>query len=429
MRFNSVSQWLTWQESLNPKEIELGLDRVREVAGRLDLLHTNPKVISVAGTNGKGSCTAMLSAILTQAGYRTGAYTSPHLLRYNERIRINDADIDDETLCRAFQCVDDARDEIPLTYFEFGTLAALQIFAEASLDVVILEVGLGGRLDAVNVLDADVSLISTVDIDHVDWLGNDREQIASEKAGIARAQQPMIYGDSNPPKVIETTAEALQSPLYLLGRDFNYSADVEAWDWTGCQTQYQGLTMPALTGEQQLRNAATCLAVLERLHEFLPITSEHIQKGLQQVRLPGRFQLIKDNLTGKNIVQVIDVAHNPQSALILAQNLKRHTTQGSKTIAVYSALNDKDIEQVIRSVKDEIHEWFIAPLPVARTASISQLESAFRATGIQAWHAFDSVAAAYNAAQESVVEHDRIVVFGSFHTAAIVLSQLEQSSV
>ena len=421
MRFNDVSQWLAWQETLNPKEIELGLERVRRVAERLDLLNPDYKLISVAGTNGKGSCVAMLSSIYTRSRYQTGAYLSPHLLKYNERIRINDTDVDDVRLCQAFQRVDDARDGVQLTYFEFGTLAALTIFAESSLDVVILEVGLGGRLDAVNVMDTDVAVITSIDIDHVDWLGDNREQIATEKLGISRPRHPLVCGDSDPPTVIETRARELSCPLDLAGRDFHYRNNNDGtWEWTGRQVSYYGLPSPALIGEQQRHNAATCLAVVERMADRLPVTQLQIEDGLRQARLSGRFQVL-----AVDPVQILDVAHNPESAMVLATALSGRESHAGKTIAVFSALADKDISGVIGVMKPVIQDWYIAELAVDRSESRQQLIRHLEQGGIDAWQDFDSIADAYHAALKASGAADRVVVFGSFHTVAAVLSLVE----
>ena len=429
MRFTTVSQWLAWQETLNPREIDLGLERVRKVAQRLNLLQPGFKVITVAGTNGKGSCVALLSAIYSAAGYRTGVYSSPHLLHYQERIRLNEQDIDAERLCQAFQLVDDARADTPLTYFEFGTLAALLIFAQAGLDIAILEVGLGGRLDAVNVLDADVAMITSIGIDHCDWLGNDREQIGREKAGIMRSGRPLVCGDIEPPAVIAAHAEALGAPVDWIGHTFCCAIDGATgnWSWRGRSQSYQALPPPRLVGTHQYQNAAACLAVLERLAPVLPVKRQALETGLRTVRLPGRFQRIK---TSPEVI--VDVAHNPQAAQILAANLATHSVNRpmkGKTLAVFSALLDKDITGVVAALHPRIDRWYIAPLGVARAAPLAQLTAAMQRAEVSQYQTFPDLATAYHAACTDVQAQDRVLVFGSFYTVASVLELEDVSSV
>ena len=420
MRFNTVSQWLAWQETLNPKEIELGLERVAQVYALLGLVSFKPVVISVAGTNGKGSCVALLSAILTAAGYRVGAYTSPHLLRYNERIRLNDRDIDDDSLCRAFQTVDDARAATPLTYFEFGTLAALQIYATAGVEVMILEVGLGGRLDAVNIMDADVALISSIGIDHTDWLGPDRDSIAREKAGIMRPGRPLVCGEVQPPQVIFQLATSIGSPVDLVQRDFHWQHHNNNWSWSGRELHYESLPRPALPGEQQLQNAACVLAVLERLHDKLPVTQAHLQVGLKQVRLAGRLQIV-----GRAPLQVVDVAHNPQAAAVLAGQLptliQREQGDAEKIHAVFGVLADKDIAGIIVALAPVIDVWHVANLPVARSAKAAHVVALLQAVGITAVQEHGSIAEALSATLAKAGARDCILVCGSFYTVAEVL--------
>ncbi len=436
MRFETLHDWLSWQETLHPNEIDLGLDRVAQVQARLDL--TNPKftVITVAGTNGKGSSVAMLQSILLAAGYRVGAYTSPHFLRYNERIQINGVPVDDGTLCESFERVDQARglsshedsQKVSLTYFEFGTLAAIDIFQRANVQIALLEVGLGGRLDAVNILDADVALITAVDIDHQNWLGDDRETIAREKAGILRPGQAAICSDPNPPAALVDVAEKLATPLLLQGNDFEATIvdaaitdanNVEKrWNWSGLAGQMLDLPMPALAGDFQVANAAGVLAVVEQLyeHRFIPkpINEHEIALGLENARLPGRFQIIDEKP-----VQILDVAHNPHSASALANNLRQLPCQG-KTRAVLAMLADKDIPAVIACLSGLVDQWYLAPLDVPRGAGSQQLMDAL---GGQNSHIFDNVISAHQAALNEANPEDRIVVFGSFYTVAEVLSQ------
>lgn len=433
MRFNTVAQWLTWQETLNPREIELGLERVGCVWQQLSPGALPFTVITVAGTNGKGSCVAMLSAILTAAGYRTGAYLSPHLLQYNERIRINERDIEDANLCLAFQRVDEARGDTPLTYFEFGTLAALSVFVEAQLDVVILETGLGGRLDAVNIVDADVALITTIGIDHTDWLGNDRDSIAVEKAGIMRAGRAVVCGDVSPPVAILAQAEKLCSPLDMPGRDFSYEQAADRWAWSGREQQYHDLPLPSLIGDQQLQNAACVLDVLERLQARLPCSVEHISAGLTRIRLPGRFQTIPADLVQARSANgqatlIVDVAHNEQSAVVLAQCLNADPVPGN-TIAVFGILADKDIAAVARAMKPSIDRWYIAPAVAARAASVDEMVAALQSAAITDVRCSESISQALQSAMQQASEDDRIVVFGSFYTVAEIVSHHANSSV
>jgi dihydrofolate synthase/folylpolyglutamate synthase len=418
MRFTNLEGWLHWQETLHPKEIELGLDRVSQVLARLDLTDSDSTVITVAGTNGKGSSVAMLQSILLAAGYSVGAYTSPHLLRYNERIHINGIPVDDDILCEAFERVDQARGDILLTYFEFGTLAAIDILQRANVQIMLLEVGLGGRLDAVNVLDADVALITAIDIDHENWLGADRETIAREKAGILRPGQVAVCSDPNPPATLVDVAEKLATPLLIPGEDFEATIVDKCWNWRGVNSQMMNLPLPALAGDFQVANAAGVLAVVEQLHEhrFIPKTVDEIEiaQGLKSASLPGRFQII-----GGKPTQILDVAHNPHSAGALADNLRQHSCQG-KTRAVLAMLADKDIPVVLSHLSGLVDRWYLASLDVPRAATAQQLKAEL---GGQDSHIFDDVISAHQAALSDADPEDRIVVFGSFYTVAEVLSQ------
>jgi dihydrofolate synthase/folylpolyglutamate synthase len=427
MRFNTLEDWLTWQETLHSTEIELGLERTAEVLTRLKLNHPNFTLITVAGTNGKGSSVAMLEAILLAAGYQVGSYTSPHLLQYNERIKLNGEPVNDAMLCAAFERIDQARlkaPEISLSYFEFGTLAAIDILHRSGVDIAILEVGLGGRLDAVNVLDADVALITALDVDHPDWLGADRETIAREKAGIMRAGRPAVCADPLPPASLLKHAAELGTPLSLIQRDFfitqqDVQQDVQ-WDWQGADQVWRGLPLPALPGAFQLHNAAGMLAALEALAGKYPVDRAAICQGLRSVRLPGRFQV----LPGMP-VRILDVAHNAQSAQALAENLQRLPCRG-RTHMVFSMLADKDIATVTAHLKPLVDCWYLAPLEVPRAASLPQLQAALQGEVVTV---FDNVVLAYkaayqaacNAALETSENEDRIVVCGSFHTVAAVL--------
>jgi dihydrofolate synthase/folylpolyglutamate synthase len=431
MRFETLNDWLNWQETLHPNEIALGLDRVSRVLARLDLENPDFVVITVAGTNGKGSSVAMLQSMLLAAGYQVGTYTSPHLLRYNERIQLNGIPVDDELLCQSFERVDQARvlcsQEVQLTYFEFGTLAAIDIFQRANVQIALLEVGLGGRLDAVNILDADVALITAIDVDHQSWLGTDRETIAREKAGILRPGQAAICSDTNPPAALLDIAEKLATPLLLEGEDFeativdarvDTSTAEKHWQWRGVAGQTMDLPMPALSGDFQVANAAGVLVVLEQLHEhrFIPkpVDEHEIIQGLKNASLLGRFQSI-----GGKPKQILDVAHNPHSARAMADNLRQQPCEG-KTRAVLAMLADKDIPAVMSCLSDLVDQWYLASLNVPRGATALQLRAALDG---QDSHIFDNVVSAHRAALNEANPEDRIVVFGSFYTVAEVLSQ------
>ena len=412
MSVRPLADWLAYIERQHPQAIALGLERVREVLGALGAGLSCP-VFTVAGTNGKGSTCAMLESILRAAGYRTGLYTSPHLRRYNERVRIGGQEADDASLCAAFAAVESARGGVPLTYFEFGTLAALSLFAREKIEAAVLEVGLGGRLDAVNVLDADCAVLTSVGIDHVEYLGADRESIGREKAGIFRAGRPAIVADPQVPRsVLEGIRRTGAKPL-LLGRDFGYEAQGAQWSWWGPSGRRAGLAHPALRGAMQLRNASAALAALDSLRERLPVAMQDVRRGLAEVSLPGRFQV----LPGRPQV-VLDVAHNPQAAAVLAANLA-DSGYAPQTIAVLGMLKDKDIAGVVRAMAPRITRWRLASLPGPRGADSSRLKEALREEKIAAptfEHA--DVASALAAARKEARENDKIVVFGSFLTVA-----------
>ncbi|KHD08253.1 hypothetical protein PN36_19195 [Candidatus Thiomargarita nelsonii] len=405
---HTLNQWLDWQTSLHPHEIELGLTRCRTVAQRLNLLPPRFPIISVAGTNGKGSSVILLDAILTAAGYRMGRFTSPHLLRYNERISIAGHEADDAEICQAFRLIEEVRDDISLTFFEFSTLAALLIFQRNDVDFAVLEVGLGGRLDAVNIVDPKIALVTAIDIDHVEWLGHDRESIGFEKAGIFRAGCPAVCSDAQPPQSLIKHAEQLQAPLYYLDRDFAYQKSSDkTWIWQRMnKTQTQQLPLPNLPGEFQLQNAAGVLMVLELLN--FPVAKKAIHQGLINATLPGRFQILPGC--------ILDVAHNPLGARVLAQLLAQQSCQG-ETHAVVGMLKDKDIATVLAIMQDVIHHWHVAPLNTPRSASAQSLVEHLTAIGASHIHSYPSIAAAYTHAQKG----DRIVVFGSFYTVSEIL--------
>ena len=412
----SLNEWLDYVEQLHAKPIELGLERVARVRNTLGLAFAGP-IISVGGTNGKGSVCAMLEAVLQAAGYRTGLYTSPHLLTYNERVRVDGKPVGDERLAQAFERVEAARSDTSLTYFEFGTLVAWEIFASAGLDVLILEVGLGGRLDAVNIFDADCAIVTSIGIDHVEFLGPTRETIGFEKAGIFREGRPAICGDPQPPDTLVAHALSIGAQLQVLGRDFGFEGGKQQWRYWGPQGGKSGLAPPALRGNRQLANASAVLAALDSLRDRIPVAMQAVREGFSLVELAGRFQV----MPGVPCV-IVDVAHNPHAAAVLAQNL---SDQGffPNTRAVFGMLADKDMEGVCLALKGRIDEWHVTGLAGPRGASAAQLAEAIEKSGTGgAIVRHDSVLSAYAAARELSNENDRIVVFGSFLTVAAFLS-------
>lgn len=415
----TLGEWLDYIEQQHPESIELGLERVREVAARQGLDKPASRVVTVGGTNGKGSTVAFIEAIARAAEMKVGSYTSPHLLRYNERVRIDGRDASDAELVAAFESVEAARADTPLTYFEFGTLAALWLFQQADLDLAVLEVGLGGRLDAVNLVDPDVAVITTVDIDHVDWLGNDRESIGFEKAGIARAWKPLVLGEIDSPSSVLRHAYAIGANAIRLGSDFFHEpVDATHWRWRDPGFEVE-LPIPALAAPVQRANAATAIAALRALDIGLPDTA--LTEGVAAAMLPGRLQRFK--VAG--IPVIVDVGHNPQAARELAAWLQAEPVAG-RTLAVFAALADKDVEGIVDALKGVISQWLLAGLesvagrgqPVAGFAA--RLADTAAAEGSR--HA--SVSLALEAALTEAHAGDRILVFGSFHTVAEALAIL-----
>jgi dihydrofolate synthase/folylpolyglutamate synthase len=409
----TLGEWLEFIERQHPKTIALGLERVAAVLGRMRIELGCP-VITVGGTNGKGSCSALLEAMLRAGGYRTGLYTSPHLLHYNERVRVGGTEASDSALCESFEAVEAARGEVALTYFEYGTLAALWLFARERIEVAILEVGLGGRLDAVNAVDADCAVLTSVGIDHVDYLGPDRESIGREKAGIFRAGRPAVIAEPQPPQSV------LKAPgvHYLLGRDFGYADQPGQWMYWGPAGKRGGLAQPALRGAIQLRNAAAAMCALDCLHDKLPLGMQDVRRGLAEVSLPARFQV----LPGRPQV-ILDVAHNPQAAQVLADNLAA-SGFAPDTIAVCGMLRDKDIAAVLAALAPRITRWHLASLSGARAASAEELAQQLGSAEVQR---FDSPASAFAAALSRANENDKIVVFGSFLTVGEVMGWLKNN--
>lgn len=421
----TLSDWLAHCERIHPQHIELGLDRVGEVARRLGLRFDCP-VITVAGTNGKGSTCAMIEAVALQAGYRTGVYTSPHLVHFEERCRIHGESVNASELIANFQAVESARcqngAEISLSYFEFTTLAILRLMSLAGLDLAILEVGLGGRLDATNIVDADCAVITSVDIDHTEFLGPDRESIGREKAGILRTGRPAIVCDPVPPQSVVDHAVEIGADLWRFGHDFNFAGDKQQWSWAGRGRRYAGMAYPALRGANQLVNASGALAALESLRERVPVTAQAVRNGLAMVELAGRFQIVP----GEPAL-VLDVAHNPHAVAALTANLdamRFHPT----THAVFGAMADKDVPAMLAKIGPVVDRWYFTDLPTARAARAADLAQSWSQVA-QGLPGKGGVPVSLHATPQEALDQavaaaggaDRIVVFGSFYTVGGVL--------
>jgi dihydrofolate synthase/folylpolyglutamate synthase len=421
----TLSEWLNWQEQLHISSIDLGLKRIRLVATALNLSTLPFPLISVAGTNGKGSSTAMLQAIYQQAGYKTGVYTSPHLLRYNERIAIAGSPVSDQSLCDAFETIDQARGDTSLTYFEFATLAAAVLFVEEQVDLAIFEVGLGGRLDAVNLWDADIALITSIAIDHEAWLGNNREVIAIEKAGIMRPQTPVVCGDKQPPSTI--ASEAKRIGAYLIQRTVDFSLDYSnaqddptKWQWHDLRQKITlTLPLPALAGSFQLDNAANVVMVIHQLQTQRPVAITAIEQGLTHTVLAGRLQTIATCPT-----VLIDVAHNPQSAEQLALYLQQSPHKG-KTVVLFSALNDKNVSGIVTPFLTFIDQWYIISLETERGQSAATIKSELSVLGANNVKTVNNnFKKALQDVKKALKCEDRVVVFGSFLLVSGVLESL-----
>jgi len=413
----TLQDWLAHCEQLHPKSIDMGLDRVKAVADRMAIRFDCP-VITVAGTNGKGSTCAMLEAIALQAGYRTGVYTSPHLVHFEERCRIHGESASGSELAVHFERVEAAREGVSLTYFEFSTLAILSLMAQAGLDVAILEVGLGGRLDAVNVIDTDCAVITCIALDHMEFLGADRESIGYEKAGIMRTGKPVVVSDPVPPQSVLDRAREIDADLWRFGVDFNFSGDKLQWGWAGRGRRFAGMAYPALRGANQLVNASGVLAALTALRDRIPVTAQAVRNGLAMVELPGRFQIVP----GQPAL-VLDVAHNPHSVAALAENLDAMgfypTTHG-----VFGAMADKDLEAMFTRIGPLVDKWYFTDLPLPRAEAAQRLLEKWRARETRkdtSGTAHAGPMEALDAAIAAADPADRIVVFGSFYTVGGVL--------
>ena len=411
----NLTDWLGYIESIHPSTIDLTLERIKIVIERLNLDISFP-ILTVGGTNGKGSTCSILESIYREAGYKVACYTSPHFLNFNERIKIQTLAVSDEVICEAFSRIESAREDVTLTYFEYGTIAAMIIFSEAHVDVAILEVGLGGRLDAVNVFDADCAIVTTVDLDHMDYLGHTREAIGFEKAGIYRTEKTSICGDFDPPQSLIKHAELIHADLKIIGKDFGYEAHHDSFDFLIDSTFVMNLPLPKLQGDFQLANATNALMAVKAMEDKLPLTEISIQKGITLTLLPGRFQEVK-----KMPSLIFDVANNPQAARSLSHNLKTHVVPG-KTIAVFSILKDKDIFGVINELNLDIDDWFIAEIQNERAASIENISNTIQKINPSAHiEAFKNIQEAYQFASKEVTRNDRIIVFGSFFTVADIM--------
>ncbi len=416
--FTNLDEWLAHLETAHPVGIDMGLSRINQVKESLGL-QFHCTVITVGGTNGKGSTCAFLESILLAAGYRVACHTSPHLLRFHERARIQGREATDAELLQSFNRVEQARCRIEnaptLTYFEFTTLAIMDLFANAGIDVAILEVGMGGRLDAVNIVDADCAIVTSIDLDHMAYLGNTREAIAFEKAGIFRTNASAICADPVPPQSLIDHAKAIGADLWLMGKDYSFEGDQQQWGWSGRGKRFSGLAYPALRGANQLLNASAVIAALMALHDRLPVSAQDIRNGFALVELPGRFQV----LAGKPTI-VLDVAHNPHAAATLAQSLDKMGYH-PYTFAIFGAMADKDIDGVLKPMMDLVDYWYCTDLPIARAAKASDLAKQIQLRGKEA-EVFAQAGAAYQMALDKAGEGDRIIVFGSFYTVAGVMA-------
>jgi len=416
MRFKTLQEWLAWQEQLHPNPIDLGLTRVKRVLETLELAVPPYRILTVGGTNGKGSSVAFAEAMLRAGGYRVGAHTSPHILRYNERVRVEGTEVSDQELCDSFARIDAARGETSLTYFEFGFLAAIDIFAARGVEAAVLEVGLGGRLDAVNAVDPDAALVASVGMDHQDWLGPDRESIGFEKAGIYRPRRPALCGDRAPPASLLQHAGNTGACLQVLGRDFDWRTEGGRWSWHGHGSVMRDLPPPSLSGRIQYDNASTVIAALQSLQAVLPLPERAIRDGLAQAEIVARFQRVAGE-----VECVFDVAHNPDAARVLADNLRASPAAG-RTYGVMGMFRDKAAEEVALALAPCFDRWYLGGLEGPRGQSAVELAARVHASVPHAaTGGYPTVAAAYAAARAQSRSGDRLVIFGSFQTVAAVL--------
>nr|WP_298145869.1 bifunctional tetrahydrofolate synthase/dihydrofolate synthase [uncultured Pseudomonas sp.] len=421
MTERTLAEWLAYLERLHPSAIEMGLDRSRAVAQRLGLEQIAPRVVTVSGTNGKGSTCAFLAELLQAQGLRVGVYSSPHLLRYNERVQIAGKQADDAALCEAFAAVEAARGEISLTYFEMGTLAAFWLFRRAGLDALVLEVGLGGRLDAVNLIDADLSIITSIGLDHAEWLGDTRDSVAYEKAGIYRAGKPALCGDLDPPETLLQQVALLDAPFFLRGRDYDLSVDGQSWSWYGVDAQGYPLrleNLPLL--DLPMENAALAMQAFALMG--LPWKRSQLVSALTHTRVTGRLDRRSLNWRGKPLTLLLDVGHNPHAAEYLAQRLADRPVSGRR-LAVFGLLADKDLPGVVAPLLTEVADWAVAPLPTERSRPAAELQAYLLNCGAQVT-TYADVKAALQAQCERAAAEDEILLFGSFYCVAEALDWL-----
>ena len=418
-RFSTLDEWLAWLETLHPKKIDFSLDRVRSVLASLDLNEPPYRVITVGGTNGKGSCIAILESIYRSAGYSVGAFTSPHLWRFNERLRLDGREATDAELIELFEIIDAARGPVSLSYFEFSAVAAILLFARGQVDVALLEVGMGGRLDAVNAIDADAALIVNIDIDHREWLGEDRDSIGFEKAGIMRSGRPVIIGDANPPASLLSAIDDKCANGILHGRDFDYVSSGHALSWVRAGRPPVELPAPRFGGTIQAANAAVCAATVDELQAVLPVGHEALVEGLRRASVPGRWQ--RHVIDG--VEWIFDVAHNPAAAACLRRELDGLPRAGH-TVAVFSAMRDKDLASLLGQFTAEVEQWFVAPVDSERSATLESLRDVLHSLGARGTEAHGEIAAACLAARACVQPGDRVLVFGSFYTVGPAMAAL-----
>jgi dihydrofolate synthase/folylpolyglutamate synthase len=420
MTLATLGDWLAYLEQLHPSVIDMGLERSRQVAQQLGLTRPARRVITVTGTNGKGSTCAFIASLLQAQGLKVGVYSSPHLLRYNERVKVQGVEASDVQLCDAFAAVEAARGDVTLTYFEMGTLAAFWLFEQARLDAVVLEVGLGGRLDAVNLIDADMALVTSIGVDHADWLGDTRESVAFEKAGIFRANSPALCGDTDPPEPLLARARELGCPLLLRGQDFDCVIGPHGWDWRGIahgeQVELRGLPLLDLP----VQNAALALQAFALLG--YPLQSQLVGRALANTRLAGRLDRRTVQWQGKQLNLLLDVGHNPHAAQFFAECLTRRPVSGRRR-AVFGLLGDKDLEGVVAQLMPVIDDWAVAPLPTSRSRPAAQLQSVLQNLGAQVT-SYQSVASALEAQCAHATADDEILLFGSFYCVAEALEWL-----
>ncbi|MDY0248869.1 MAG: bifunctional tetrahydrofolate synthase/dihydrofolate synthase [Pseudomonas sp.] len=423
MSTRTLKQWLSYLEQLHPNEIDMGLARVAEVAQRLRLPRIAQKIVTVTGTNGKGSTCALLASLVAGQGLTVGVYSSPHLLRYNERVRINGQEVCDTQLCAAFTAIEAVRDEVSLTYFEMGTLAAFWLFTQSPLDIVILEVGLGGRLDAVNIVDADIAVVTSIGIDHKDWLGDTRDSVAYEKAGIFRSERPAVCGDLDPPESLLTQAALLKTPLLLRGRDFDLAVSKQCWHWRGLDGQGHAIQMQDIAPlSLPIENAAVALQAYALLD--LPWQPEVMIRSLCQASMQGRLQKVTLQWQGRSLDIMLDVAHNPHAAQYLSSCLAAQPVKGRR-LAVLGVLDDKDLSGLLDCMQTHIADWAVAPLPTVRSCRVEYLHDTLDARQAVVT-SYATIAQAIEAQCAQASEQDQIIVFGSFYTVAEALLWLER---